>query len=316
MLIVGDESNQPFRIPWVTWGLIAVNVLVFALQSGFGAPFEYGFSLIPAEITQGRDLTRPEEIKIRVPLESASRRQHHGRPTPGFRDEWVRVPQYPGPIPIYLTLLTSLFLHANVVHLLGNLWFLFVFGDNIEHALRPARFLGFYLICGVAAGLAHVLIDPHSVIPCMGASGAISGVLGAYVSIYPLNKVKIWLGWWYGVLEVPALVVLGLWFLLQYLNFALEITYGDTIHGGVAYGAHLGGFVTGLLYIWGLILYLKWQTRDIPNPGAGIPEQVEPQGIDDPYGSFLPAVKHKDKRTTDGTDHTDKHEDKNLVVSD
>src|SRR5262249_55016121 len=163
--------------------------------------------------------------------------------------EYVTINHYPGPFPIILTLITSMFLHIGIGHLIGNMWFLLVFGRNVECALGHWLFLTFYLCCGVAGGLAHVASDAHSLIPCLGASGPISGVLGAYVAIHPLNKIKCWFGWWIGVIELPALVVIGVWFLGQYLSafFLLEHPeYSD----GVAYWDHLGGFVTGMAFLW------------------------------------------------------------------
>jgi membrane associated rhomboid family serine protease len=285
LFILGVETRPDSRLPWVTWGLIAANLLVFGLQVHLGDRFNYGYSLVPAEIAKGRDLVKPQHVKFRVPMRTSTRVR--GRSQVYYRVEWVTIPQYPGPRPIQLTLLTSMFMHAGWIHLLGNMWFLLVFGGHIEHALRQGLFLVFYLVCGVAAGLAHVLVDPTSVIPCMGASGAISGVLAAYLSIYPFSKVKIWLGIWFGVLKVPAVVVLGIWFALQYASGALSVLSGE-VHGGVAYWAHIGGFVVGLLFIWGMIWYLRAQVAGQTDREPEPEPPPEPPPELDPYAIFLP----------------------------
>jgi membrane associated rhomboid family serine protease len=287
MFILGDDTHSHGRIPWVTGSLILLNVTVFCLQRGLGERFTYGFSLIPAEISKGKDLTRPAQIQVKVPHRLVRTRQ--GRKIE-YRDEWVTVPQYPGPFPIYLTLFTSMFLHTGWMHLIGNMWFLGVFGRNVECALNHGRFLAYYMICGLAGGLCQVASDPHSVIPCLGASGAISGVMGSYLAIYPLNKVKLWLGFLWGVVEVPAIVVLGIWFLWQYLSAFVSLEQPE-FGGGVAYWDHLGGFAAGLLLIFGTIAYLKWQAArqppveeiaDVETPAQ--PELVEVQDL----GDFLP----------------------------
>ena len=234
MFIIGDETHSNGRLPWITGWLIVVNILAFLLQQGLGEKFTYGYSLVPLEIAKGRDLVKPQEMKIKVPYRAVEGYGNKRRGVVHYRDEWVKVPQYRGPFPIYLTLITSMFLHANWFHLIGNLWFLGVFGRNVETALGHARFLVYYLICGVAGGLVHTLSNPESVIPCLGASGAISGVMGAYLAIYPLNKVKIWLGWLWGVIDVPAFVVLGIWIMWQYISAVLTAEIGS-LGGGVAY---------------------------------------------------------------------------------
>src|SRR5262249_53240895 len=148
-------------------------------------------------------------VRIKVPVCNSSRGQ--SRAPAGTQDKWERVPQHPGPTPIYLTLLTSMFMHAGWAHLLGNLWFLFIFGSLVEKTLRSGLlFLLFYLVCGVGAGLTHVVVAPQAVIPYVGASGAISGVMGAYLWLHPLGKVRAWLGWLI-LIEVPALIALPIW---------------------------------------------------------------------------------------------------------
>jgi membrane associated rhomboid family serine protease len=296
VFIFGDETHSNGRIPWVTGALVLINILAFLVQKSLGESFTYGFSLVPAEIATGRDLTKPQQMKIKVPHHSSDPKKR-GRVE--YRDTWVTIPQYPGPFPIYLTLLTSMFLHADWVHLIGNMWFLVIFGRNVETALNHGRFLLYYLICGLGGGLAHVLSDSQSVIPCLGASGAISGIMGAYLAIYPLNKIKMWLGVWVGVIEVPAFVALGIWFLWQYVSAFASAEIGS-VGGGVAYWDHLGGFATGALLIVGTIAYLKIQAAKAPpedeedpadpNAAANAAAAAAPVlEAADPFHSFLPA---------------------------
>jgi membrane associated rhomboid family serine protease len=288
MLLLGADTGKESRFPWVTCGLIAVNLLGFAIQQAGGPRVNYGFSLIPAEIAQGRDLVKPQRIKLKMPVhDHPAYPRARGRRVVRYEEQWVDVPQYPGPVPIYLTLITSMFMHGDLFHLAGNMWFLFVFGCHIENAMRGGLFLGFYLFCGVAAGVAHVLADPQSVIPCMGASGAISGVMAAYLSVYPFSTLRIWFGWRFGVVEVPALAGLAVWFILQYLS-AMMAAQSGAMHG-VAYWAHIGGFVAGLVFLRGLIFYLKArvafaQANSAPEPA----EQPEPPP--DPFANFLPSA--------------------------
>ena len=319
MLILGVEHNPKGEMPWVTWTLIGVNLLAFGIQVRVGDPINYGFSLVPAEITSGKDLVKPQKIKVKVPVPVDPRAR--GRSRVRHQEHWVSIPQHPGPFPIHLTLLTSMFLHGGWLHLIGNMWFLFVFGGQIENALRPGLYLAFYLFCGVAAGLAHVLSDPDSVIPCLGASGAISGVMGAYFRLFPHHKVKLWFGWAIGIVEVPAAAVLGVWFLLQYTSGEAAVTSGE-VQGGVAYWAHIGGFIAGLGFVALLILYLKAKAAEMARaaaaarteaaaegeaaPTAAIGQTaeghlgtVEPQVVSEPapapsvYDNFLPVQREK-----------------------
>jgi len=224
MLPLGDDNLPGRGFAWVTVGLILVNVAVFVLlQLGHDA-FTYGYSTVPKEITTGADLVRPQAAVI-----------------DGQR---VEIPEAPGPKPIYLTLLTSMFLHGGWLHLGGNMLFLFIFGDNVEHTFGRVFYLLFYLGAGVIASLAQVWAAPDSIIPSLGASGAISGVLGAYLVLFPTNRVRVLV--WFFILSVPALVVIGLWAALQFFNGFASIAQTQQT-GGVAYLAHVGGFVTGVL---------------------------------------------------------------------
>ena len=145
------------------------------------------------------------------------------------------------PVPLYLTLFTAMFVHGGLLHILGNMLYLWIFGNNIEDALGHLRFFFFYFLCGLAATLAHVLSAPSSKVPIVGASGAIAGVLGAYFITYPRARVSVLFLIW--VVKVPAMLVLGLWFLIQIRNSMTSMPEA----GGVAWFAHIGGFIAGML---------------------------------------------------------------------
>lgn len=171
----------------------------------------------------------------------------------GTVPEGTRVPLGPeavcviGGSPSWITVLTSMFMHGSWLHILGNLWFLYVFGDNVEDAMGPARFIVFYLICGAAAVAAQAWWNPASQVPMVGASGAIGGVMGAYAVLYPRVPVHllVWLGFYIDRIVVPAFVMLGYWFLLQLIGGGFS---GPG--GGVAFWAHVGGFVAGVALIF------------------------------------------------------------------
>ncbi|HYO29147.1 MAG TPA: rhomboid family intramembrane serine protease [Thermomicrobiales bacterium] len=148
------------------------------------------------------------------------------------------------------TVFTSMFLHGGLWHLIGNMLFLHVFGDNIEDAMGHARYLIFYLLCGAAAAFAQIATDPFSAVPIVGASGAVSGVLGAYIVLFPQGRIRslLFLGIFGTVVMVPAWVQLGLWFAIQLVLGVLAL--GAKTGGGVAFFAHVGGFVAGLLLVW------------------------------------------------------------------
>ena len=142
----------------------------------------------------------------------------------------------PTPIPLYLTLLTSMFLHGGWMHLGGNMLYLWIFGNNIEDTLGHFKFLGFYILCGIVATIAHVASEPDSVAPTVGASGAIAGVLGAYLAVFPHSRILVL--FFYFFLRIPALIVLGVWFVIQLMNASDGV-------GGVAWYAHIAGFMVG-----------------------------------------------------------------------
>jgi len=149
-----------------------------------------------------------------------------------------------------IPLFSSIFMHGGWLHVIGNMWFLWIFGDNVEDRMGHFRFLLFYLLCGIGASLAFVLVDPFSRMPMVGASGAISGVLGSYLVTFPGARILtipiIFIPYW--LIEVPAWIFLIIWFLFQFLGASQASAHGEV--GGVAYGAHIGGFVTGILLTW------------------------------------------------------------------
>jgi membrane associated rhomboid family serine protease len=224
VLPLGDENLPNRGIAWVTLAIIALNVAVFVLLQLPSDRFTYGYSTIPAEITTGKDIVGDKTVTIDGQKET--------------------IPEAPGPSPIYLTLLTSMFMHGGWLHLGGNMLFLFIFGDNVEHAFGRIFYLLLYLGAGLAGGLLQVYASPDSLIPNLGASGAIAGVLGAYLILFPTNRVRVLA--YYFVVTVPAVVMIGLWALLQFVNgFASIAETAQT--GGVAYLAHVGGFSVGVL---------------------------------------------------------------------
>lgn len=228
---LGDDNSDRTMFPAVTLGLIAVNVFVFVVLQGMGTndAFTMAVSTVPAEILSGKDLVTADH-EVRVQTVDGPRIET----APGLK---------PTPIPVYLTLLTAMFMHGGIAHLLGNMWFLWIFGDNIEEDLGRTRYVVFYLVCGLLASLAHVFLNatgPAAQIPSLGASGAISGVMGAYLVLHPHRRVTVLL---LRILtNVPGYVAVGLWFVFQVVS-GLGLLGGMEI--GVAYGAHIGGFVAG-----------------------------------------------------------------------
>lgn len=208
MLPIADENAAGRATPWVVYGLIAVNAVVFLYELALNDLdlflFINDYGIIPREIADGRDL---------------------------------------------FTLLTSLFIHGGWFHIVSNMLFLWVFGDNIEDVIGHGLFLAFYLVCGIGAGGLHVLIDSNGGIPTVGASGAISGVLGAYVVLFPHGRIRtIVLMVIPLFFLVPAWVMIGFWIVIQFVNGFLTLGVDTTETGAnVAYFAHIGGFVTGIV---------------------------------------------------------------------
>ena len=222
------DENPTELFPYVTIGIIALNVLAWLFLEGMGSagPLAHAvcrYGLIPGE------LLRTVPVGTRVPL------------APGVSCVLGR--------PDYLSVLTSMFTHGGWLHIIGNMWFFWVFGNNIEDAMGHGRFIVFYLLCGVVAAGAQVLMAPQSAVPMVGASGAISGVLGAYLLLYPRVRVHVlvFLGFFVTTIVVPAYLMLGYWALLQVLGGLPSLGGRDV--GGVAFFAHIGGFLAGLLLI-------------------------------------------------------------------
>ena len=211
------DDNPTTITPIVTWTLIAINTAVFLYQISLGPGssqlFVFQYGAIPSVILGHQSLN----ANIAV-------------------------------IPPVLSVFTSMFLHGGFMHLIGNMWFLWIFGNNIEDSMGHLRFIGFYLICGILASWSHIASDPGSVIPSIGASGAISGVMGAYIMLYPRARVLtfIFLFIFIRLMYLPAAVILGYWFLIQLLSGSM--TLGEQ-GGGVAFWAHIGGFVAGVLLV-------------------------------------------------------------------
>ena len=158
------------------------------------------------------------------------------------------IPQAPGPVPIFLTVFSAMFMHGGFAHLFGNLLYLWIFGDNVEDALGGVKFLIFYLICGIVATFAQILTAPGSPVPSLGASGAIAGVLGGYLVMYPTRSVRVLFG--FAIISLPALIVIGFWGVMQFMNGFGSIAPGtEQGKGGVAYFAHIGGFLAGLILV-------------------------------------------------------------------
>lgn len=225
MIPIGDQDENT-GLPYVNLAIIAINVLVFVLLQLPSDAFTMGFSVIPKEITHGIDLVGP--VQVQLPDGTTA-----------------GIDEAAGPSPIWLTLFTSMFMHGGWAHLGGNMLFLFVFGDNVERAMGHIKYLVFYLVCGVVAAYAQILSGPESVVPSLGASGAISGALAAYLVFFPQNRVRVLVGMRM-VTEVPALMMIGLWALLQFVSGIGSIAVTDQT-GGVAYWAHIGGFIAGVV---------------------------------------------------------------------
>ena len=244
LLPIGDDNQGRLTTPIVVYSLVAINVIVFLLQLSGGDQFTLAYSAVPYKITHNVTLVPPGVRGALPPGTDESLAIRRGLPVPRG------IPQEEGPSPIYLTLLTSMFMHGSILHIAGNMLYLWIFGDNIEDNFGHLRFLIFYLICGLIASLAQILADPDSIIPSLGASGAIAGVLGAYLVMFPRNRVRsiLPLPFIWTIVELPAVVVLGFWIVIQ---IASQYTTMDsakaTQSGGVAYMAHIGGFVGGLI---------------------------------------------------------------------
>lgn len=223
-MIPYKDDNPTRTIPFVTVGLIAMNIFVFIVQlmaEAEQADIAYSFGAIPSSMFGGGPVQ---------------------------------------PIPAYLTIFSSMFMHGGFFHIGGNMLYLWIFGNNVEDTLGHMKFVFFYLFCGIAAALSHALLNPSSTVPMIGASGAISGVLGAYLVLFPHARVHtvVFLGFFVQVIRVPALIVIGFWAIIQVLNGL--IAQGMAGQGGVAWFAHVGGFIAGfiLIRLWSKRRIQRW----------------------------------------------------------
>ena len=232
MIPLKDDNPTSGR-PVVTYFLIGICVVIFLMQLGSqsyktGQLF-YSYGLIPS-VLMGYD---------QLPM-----------------DLYV--------VPAYLTIFTSMFMHGGFMHLIGNMLYMWIFADNIEDSLGPKKFIIFYLLSGIGAAMAQILMDTHSQVPMVGASGAIGGVLGAYLINHPNARVLVLIpfGFFSQLIKIKALYVLGFWFVLQFINSAMMSSQG----GGVAYAAHIGGFVSGVVLILFFNKRIKRKTKIIKGP--------------------------------------------------
>ncbi|MBN2372987.1 rhomboid family intramembrane serine protease [bacterium] len=203
--------------PFITVGILIINSLVFLFQISLGKHaegFVAAYGAIPFEITNFADIP---------PLV---------------------------PFPTFLTIFSSMFMHGGILHFVGNMLYLWIFGDNVEDAMGKFRFLIFYILCGAFASLAHMAVNPNSMTPMIGASGAISGVLGAYMLLYPRARVLTLITFFYfiRIVKLPALVLLSFWIFIQFMSGTLSLA-GGAGHGGVAWFAHIGGFFAGMFLV-------------------------------------------------------------------
>ena len=232
MIPLKDDNPISGR-PVVTYFLIGICVVIFLMQLGSqsyktGQLF-YSYGLIPS-VLMGYD---------QLPMDLYA-------------------------VPAYLTIFTSMFMHGGFMHLIGNMLYMWIFADNIEDSLGPKKFIIFYLLSGIGAATAQILMDTHSQVPMVGASGAIGGVLGAYLINHPNARVLVLIpfGFFSQLIKIKALYVLGFWFVLQFINSAMMSSQG----GGVAYAAHIGGFVSGVVLILFFNKRIKRKTKVIKGP--------------------------------------------------
>jgi membrane associated rhomboid family serine protease len=216
MFPIGDDRVEGGRAALVVVGLVVLNVLIFLVELSQPSEaalqsFIQAWGVVPREYAMARDL--PPTI----------------------------------PVPFWSTLISSMFLHGGWMHLAGNMLYLWIFGDNLEKVMGPVRFLIFYFVCGVVASFAHIAFGAGSSVPAVGASGAISGVLGGYLVLFPRNQVRVLTRG--GITSVPAIFVLGFWIVIQLLNGIGSLATTSDTGGGVAYMAHIGGFVAGLVLV-------------------------------------------------------------------
>ncbi|MDX1421630.1 MAG: rhomboid family intramembrane serine protease [Kiloniellales bacterium] len=255
-----DHPRILIEHPWVTWGLIAASTLIFLVEVSMSpdevARLIYGLGMIPASVVGAREL-EPDLVIV----------------------------------PPVLTLVTAQFLHGGWMHLIANMLYLWVFGDNVEDAMGHGRFLVFYLLCGLIAGLAHIAADPLSTVPTLGASGAISGVLGAYLILFPKSRVLVPIIIF--PLYLPAYVLLVVWILFQVGSAAA----GGPVGGGVAWWEHIGGFVAGAA------LVIPFRHKTVPLfAGGRLPQGIRLRPGEGRRNRARPAGRPPDPRTGSNTD--------------
>jgi membrane associated rhomboid family serine protease len=247
MIPIKDYPGPRRSLPIITWGIIIINVVVFLYQVSLGPSaqeFMFAYSVVPAALLHG------------IPQTSLP-----GAPHTPFQT----------PDPVYLTLITSMFMHAGWLHIGGNMLFLYIFGDNVEDRMGHFPYLLFYLFCGIVASIVQSLASATgaaSVIPSLGASGAIAGVLASYLVLFPMAGVRtiVFIVIFFTIVTLPAFILIGLWFLLQLFDGVASLGNAQQGMGGVAYLAHVGGFVTGL------IITLLWRPkRRQPPPNISYP---------------------------------------------
>jgi len=219
------DRNPSATFPYVTIGIIIINVFFFLYELSLGSgldKFIMKFGVVPLRVSyysQVPDLTF---------------------------------------ISTFFPFISSMFLHGGFVHLIGNMWFLWIFGDNIEDKLGHFKYLVFFILCGIIASSVHIFFNSQSNVPCIGASGAIAGVLGAYMVTFPRARVVtiVPLFIFIQVIELPAIVVLGFWFVIQFFNGAISIT-ASTSGAGVAWWAHIGGFAAGITLLYTILIFFN-----------------------------------------------------------
>jgi membrane associated rhomboid family serine protease len=233
VLPIGDDNRDRKTFPFVNYLLIGFNIFVFIYWQRWGhnVDLTYSYATVPGEIISGHDIVTQSKVLV----------------DPNTGEQMVLPGLGVTPIPVFFTLFTSLFMHGGLLHLLGNMLFLYVFGDNVEDAMGHVGYLIFYLLCGMLASLSHVFatffLGQDLLTPSLGASGAISAVLAAYVLLYPGKRVYLWV--FFFIIPVPAWIAVGVWFAFQIIDGLGML--GSEKMGNVAYAAHIGGFIFGLL---------------------------------------------------------------------
>ena len=257
---LGNEE-KPQIIPWATFLLVLLNLVGFGLELGKPSSFAVAYAVTPYEITHGTDIHRP----FRYLVEPGSA----ANASSTVEANGYLVHQAAGPSPIWLTLFTALFLHADSIHLAGNMLFLFIFGQKIEEAFGRALFLAFYVGCGVVGTLIQVAITPESLSPTLGASGAIAGIMGAYLVWFPRDRVRVL--FFNLLILIPAYAVIGSWIALQVIK-GIFLTGSTAEQSNIAYVAHIGGATAGIvisaMLYFGKLWLDRMKQRRLPNQSS------------------------------------------------